>query len=55
MEELKKRILVLFSIIVAALSFAFMLRLYIENQTPLKIEQLDDIVEKEIMEIYGKN
>jgi hypothetical protein len=54
MEELKKIILALL-LIISILFLAFVFRHHIVIQAPLKIEQLNEMVEKEIIEIYGRN
>jgi hypothetical protein len=54
MQELKKRILVLLSIIMIMIIITFF-KNYFEEKNNLKIEELNEMVEKEIIEIYGKN
>jgi hypothetical protein len=54
MSELIKRILVLLSIIVL-FTVMSVFRYYIEKQSPLEMERLNEMVEKEIIETHGKN
>jgi len=43
------------SVIIIILIIVIIFRYYIEKQEPLKMERLNEIVEKEIVEIHGKN
>ena len=54
MPELLKRIIILLCFVIF---FATMwnFRHYIEKQSPLDMDKLNEMVEKELIEIYGKN
>jgi hypothetical protein len=49
-----KRVLVLLGIVILFATMS-VFRHYIEKQSPLKMERLNEMVEKEISETHGKN
>jgi hypothetical protein len=54
MSDQIKRVLVLLGIVILFATMS-VFRHYIEKQSPLKMERLNEMVEKEIRETHGKN